>query len=139
MKPMNAEDAPYWKTGEKTPPEGWLERACKEIVGVGGKVIKEMFASADGKAAYLIEFSIDGETYRLTWPVLKCKSAGNEAAARRQATTALYHDVKARCVTVKFLGSRTAFIPFLVLSDGQTVSQASTPDLASQLLLLGGG
>jgi hypothetical protein len=48
----------------------------------------------------MLEFDLGGERYKVVWPVLPTKT-GKDRAARVQAATALYHDVKARCVTLK--------------------------------------
>ena len=55
--------------------------------------------------------------------------ADDNRAAKRQAATMLYHDVKARCVTARVLGARTAFFNYLMLPDGRNVTALSTPEL----------
>ncbi len=54
---------------------------------------------------------------------------GNERAARIQAATFIYHDVKARCVSARILGKRAAFFTYLMLPDGRTAAQAAAPEL----------
>jgi hypothetical protein len=128
-----AEDVNYWMTS-KMSPDAWLERAKKEIQRVGGKVGGEGFISdaSTGRAAFLLSFSFGDNRYDLKWPVLRSKK-GIERAARVQAATALYHDVKSRCVAAKFHGPHFAFANYLVLPSGQTVNEASSEELAGQL------
>ena len=94
-----AEDVNYWKTG-KSAPDTWIDRAKHEIESINGQVLAEGFGheSLTGKAAYMLAFKIAGEQFKITWPVLPSKS-GAKRAAKIQAATMLYHDVKARCVS----------------------------------------
>lgn len=130
---MYAEELNYWKTGSSAP-DSWVEKAQGEIRNAGGVLIGNAFGSEaqTGRAAYMIEFSFGQDRYKLVWPVLPCrvKSAANERAARVQAATMLYHDVKARCVTAKVQGARSAFFSYLLLPDGRTAAQAASHDLA---------
>jgi len=64
---------------------------------------------------------------------LLIRSGKNEASARIQAATMLYHDVKARCVSAKVIGKRTAFFSYLMLPDGRSAATVATPELAIQL------
>lgn len=128
MAELYAEDVNYWKSGTSAP-DTWIDRARKEIAAAGGKILNEAFGRDEkGRAAYLLEFAFGNDRYKAIWPVLKSRS-GNERAARIQAATMLYHDVKARCVSAKVLGIRAAFLTFLALPDGRTAAQASAPDL----------
>lgn len=70
--------------------------------------------------------------FKLMWPVLPSRE-GNVKAARIQAATMLYHDVKAKVVTAKVLGTRAAFFQYLLLPDGRSASEATTPELANQI------
>lgn len=125
---MYAEDLNYWKSGQSSP-DTWIDRAKREIVAAGGKVLSEAYGKDEtGRAAFLLEFSFGAERFKAIWPVLKSRS-GNEKAARIQAATMLYHDVKHRCVLVKVFGARQAFFNYLLLPDGRTAAQAATPDL----------
>lgn len=130
-QPLYAEDVNYWKSSQSSP-DTWIDRAKREIQALKGNVTGELVGSVAGKTAFMLMFELDGECYEIKWPVLPSKT-GNGKAAKIQAATALYHDVKARCVARKFLGSRVAFMPFLVLPNGLTVSEASTPQLSEQL------
>lgn len=130
MPEVYAEDVNYWKSGQSSP-DTWIDRARKEIRTAGGKVLNEAFGRDEmGRAAFLLEFSFNDERFRAVWPVLKSR-AGNEKAARIQAATCLYHDVKARCVSAKVLGTRAAFFNYLLLSDGRTAAQLAAPELVN--------
>jgi len=110
----------------------WIDRAKREIGAAGGRVYSEAFGrDADGRAAFMLEFGFKEERYRVVWPVLSSR-AGAEKAARIQAATMLYHDVKARCVSAKVLGTRAAFFSFLMLPDGRTAAQLSAPELTDR-------
>jgi hypothetical protein len=127
IKTIYAEDVPYFKTG-KSAPDVWIDRAKREIASIDGKVLGEAFGSeSSGRAAFLLSFQIGDEKYQVTWPVLPCKS-GNERATRVQAATALYHDVKARVVSAKFLGIRGAFFNYLMLPNGRTAGETAAQD-----------
>ena len=124
---VHAENVNYWQTS-RTSPDTWLEKAKREIARVGGSVMGEGFMSDGTKSSYLLAFQIGGDQFKMVWPVLEFKK-GNARAARIQAATALYHEVKAACVKSKFLGARTAFFAFLMLPDGRTASQIATPEI----------
>jgi hypothetical protein len=133
-----AEDLNYWKSGTSAP-DTWITRARAEIAAAGGRVNAEFFgADGDGRAMFVLEFTFpaapEGERYQAKWPVLACRSpsAANQRAARIQAATMLYHDVKSRCVAAKVLGVRPAFLTYLLLSDGRNAGEASAPELANQ-------
>lgn len=125
-----AEDLNYWRTGNSAP-DSWIDRARREIVSVGGKVVQEAYGSESGRAAFLLAFQIAGESYRVVWPVLRSR-AGNDRAAKIQAATFLYHEIKARCMTAKVLGARASFFNYLVFPDGRTAVQLSAPELADR-------
>jgi len=123
----NAEDVNYWQTS-KSSPDTWVERAKKEILRAGGQVLAEGFVSDPRGTAFMLAFTLEGDNFKMIWPVLEPKT-GNLKAARIQAATALYHEVKAACVKAKFLGTRAAFFAYLQLPDGRTAFQVSTPEL----------
>jgi hypothetical protein len=83
-----------------------------------------------GQAAYLLEFTFGVDRFRVVWPVLPVRKLADERAARIQAATMLYHDIKAKCVSAKVHGVRATFVQYQVLPDGRTVSQVATPDIA---------
>lgn len=127
-----AEDVNYWKSGQSSP-DTWIEKAKAEIKAAGRRFIGEAFGSeAGGRSAFMLEFEFSNERFRAVWPVLptRTKTAAAERAARIQAATMLYHDVKARCVSAKVLGARSAFFSFLLLPDGRTAAQAAAPEVA---------
>ena len=123
-----AENVNYWQTSRSSP-DTWLDKAKREVTKIGGTVVGEGFVSDTIQSSYLLMFRIDDDQFRMAWPVLKSKS-GKARAARIQAATALYHEVKAACVKAKFLGARVAFFAFLMLPDGRTVSQVATHGIA---------
>lgn len=129
-----AEDVNYWQTG-KSSPDTWIDNAQREIKSIGGKILGWAFGmeSSTGRAAYMLEFELTGERFKIVWPVLPTRSGKNEVSARIQAATMLYHDVKARCVSAKVIGKRTAFFSYLMLPDGRTAATVATPELAIQL------
>lgn len=129
---MYAEDVNYWKTS-KTSPDTWLAKAKREIIRAGGEVLGEAFGSEQGgRSAFMLAFKFSGEEFKVIWPVLPSKS-GDNRAARIQAATMLYHDVKARAVSAKVIGPRAAFFSYLMLSDGRTASQVATPELLERM------
>ena len=134
-----AEDVNYWKTG-KSSTDTWLDNAKREIRAAGGKVAGEGFVSESltGRSSFLLAFELQGEQFKMLWPVLKSKT-GNERAAKIQAATALYHEVKAACVKAKFLGARAAFFAYLLTPGGQTISELGSQELGRALPMLLGG
>lgn len=137
----DAESVNYWKTG-KSSPDSWLEKAKMEIGRVGGIIAGSAIVSDEiaGRYAFMLAFSLGQDKFKLTWPVLKSKT-NNLKAARIQAATALYHEVKSACVKLKFLGARSAFFAYLILEDGRTASEVPRNELAAVLpqMLLGDG
>lgn len=129
-----AEDVNYWQTG-KSSPDTWIDNAQHEIKAIGGKILRWAFGMEEStrRAAYMMEFDLGGERFKIVWPVLPTRSGKNEASARIQAATMLYHDVKARCVSAKVIGKRSAFFNYLMLPDGRTAGSVATPEIAAQL------
>lgn len=128
-KVVYAEDLNYWKTGQAGP-DAWIDKARREIALAGGKVISEAFGrDQDGRAAYMLAFSFGAEQFKAVWPVLPTRKASDERAARIQAATMLYHDIKAKCVSAKVHGARAAFFQYLLLPDGRTAPQAAGAEL----------
>lgn len=126
-----AEQVNYWKTGASSP-DTWIARAKAQIEDAGGEVLAEAFASGGGRAAFILRFRLQGDEFRVEWPVLESQG-GDVTAARRQAATMLYHDVKARCVGAKVLGGRRAFLGFLVLPGGRTAGSLGREELSRAL------
>jgi hypothetical protein len=135
-----AEDVNYWRTG-KSSPDSWMEKAAREIETAGGKVTGEAFGrDGEGRAAYMLAFEFPPDRFKVVWPVLPSKS-GDASSAKRQAATMLFHDVKARCVSAKVLGPRSAFFSYVQLEDGRVAAQVASPDAVVRILprLLVGG
>lgn len=128
-----AEEVNYWKTS-RTGSDEWLDKAKREIRSIGGEIVGvgQVEDHRTMTCAFAIAFEIMGESYQIKWPVLTSRD-GNIKAARIQAATALYHDVKTSCVRVKFVGARASFLSWLVLPSGQTAAEATTPSLVSAL------
>ena len=127
---LQAEDVGhYWKTSRSSP-DVWIERAKKQIEKLGGKVLMEGFGNepATGRAAYALAFEIGEDRFKVVWPVLPSKT-GDERAARVQAATMLFHDVKGKSISARVLGARAAFFSYLMLPDGRTAAEVSTPEL----------
>lgn len=127
-----AEDMNYWKSSQSSP-DTWIERAKKQIAALpSGKVTGEAFGSSNGSGAYVLAFEIGADRFKVIWPVLPSRTK-NEKAAKVQAATLLFHDVKYRCVIAKVFGVRTAFFNFLLLPDGRTAGEVASPELFEQL------
>lgn len=136
-----AEDCNYFKTSQSGA-DDWLDRAGKLIEDFGGTVLRSAygFEAQDGRAAYMLEFMLFDDTFRSVFPVLPTRIKGHERAARVQAVTILYHDIKAKIMTAQILGTRSAFFSYLVLPSGQTAAMVSMPELMRNIpLMLGGG
>ncbi len=135
-----AEDLPYWKSS-RIPPGSWLDKAADQVERIGGEVYVKAEGSDPVRAcvAFLLEFALDGERFRVTWPVTQSRSASREAgpAAKRQAATMLFHDVKARCVSAQVLGARAAFFAFMVLPSNRTAVQSALPAVDEALRSFG--
>jgi len=121
-----ADAFPYWKTG-KSDPGTWIERAGEEIERAGGQLIGYACGrTGKGNMAHVLQFKLCGDLFRIVWPILTPKREKDALFARRQAATALFHDVKARCITLRFMGARAAFCAFILLPDGRTVGEVTT-------------
>ena len=131
MTKLYAEDVKnYWKTSG-TSADTWLEKAKKLILGINGKIIGEAFGSdpATGYSAYMLAFEIEDQRFKIIWPVLPTRHNEN-AAAKRQAATFIYRDVKAKVMSAKVLGVKAAFFSYMQLPDGRTTSQATVEELS---------
>ncbi len=129
----DAASLPYWKTSRSSP-EVWVQKACAEIERADG-IIDMCLPSAyqAGRMAHVIQFTLDGDSFRLAWPTLEHEDT---LAASRQAATMLYHDVKSRCLAARVFGVRWAFQAELLLPDGRTVGHLSTAELIERLPLV---
>ena len=126
----NAEDINYWKTSQSQP-DKWLESAARQIEKLNGKVVAYAYGMDHNtsKKAYMFAFEIQGQAYKVVWPILESRS-GNDLAAKRQAATLLYHDIKAKCLTATVLGHQQAFFSYMLLPNGRTTTEASIEELA---------
>jgi hypothetical protein len=129
-----AEDVNYWKTG-RSGVDVWMEKTKRLIEGIGGEIHNETFTNLPktGQSAFLLEFMAGFDKFKIIWPVLPTKSGEEEAAARRQAATLMYHDVKAKCVMEKVFGTRAAFFTFLELPGGKVAAQLASPELMKRI------
>jgi len=133
-KTLYAEDVGhYWRTSERHP-DTWLDMAKKEIAAAGGTVLGMAMGTDEqsGRTAYMLAFTFGQDRFKAVWPALPSRS-GNERAARVQAATMLYYDVKARCLSAKVLGTRAAFFNYLLLPDGRTTAEVAVPELSDAL------
>lgn len=111
-KPYAEDLGHYWKTSNSSP-DSWLEKAVKEINRAGGLVTAQGYVLTPEESCYMIQFEFGKDKFKILWPVLESKTK-NTIAAKRQAATMLYHDVKARCVSAKVLGARQSFYGFML-------------------------
>ena len=119
----------YWKTSQ-TSADMWMDKTQQLIKNIEGTILGVGYGSepTTGRAAYMLQFQIGGNAYKIVWPVLP--TTVSEKAARIQAATFIYHDVKAKVSSAKVLGARAAFFSYLMLPDGQTATQASIETLS---------
>lgn len=118
----------YWQTSSSAP-DTWIDRAKKIIQDMGGEILADGFGSAGGRAAFMLGFKFEAQQYKVIWPVLPTRS-GNQASAKRQAATLLYHDVKAKAMAASVLGVRAAFFSYLLLQDGRVTGELVNPEIA---------
>lgn len=111
------------------------------------KILKEYGAVFTGRAhghdmitgqeAYMMQFSLDGDNYKIVWPVLTPKQEKDGNAARRQAATMLYHDIKARLMYATVHDIRNAFLPMLLVTDASgrllAMGEVATPELMDRI------
>lgn len=137
-----AEDCPYWKTG-RSDPSTIMGQITQMIEDNGGKILQELQGTVAGKAGFLLEFELDGDTYRVTWPVLESRYENPDRsfplAAKRQAVTFMKHDIKAKVMSAKVLGARAAFSPYLITERGATVMEAVQAETQGVVRMLKGG
>lgn len=134
MKLPYAEDiGHYWQTSQSSPDQ-WVQKTRKLIENLGGKVIAEGFGATDETSAYMMAFELKGQKYKVVWPVLP-SATGKTLAAKRQAATLLYHDIKAKAMTASVLGTEVAFFSYMVLPDGRTASELTRPELGQSFPL----
>ncbi|MHC1733425.1 MAG: hypothetical protein AB9888_15510 [Bacteroidales bacterium] len=129
-----AEYTNYWRSS-RNPAEYWIDKAVAELKKIDATIKSQYFGDEDGKSAYVLTVSIEGNDYRIVWPVMPCEYASddNRKAARVQAATMIYHDIKARCISSQAIGIRTAFMPFLVVNNGKSLCELDTEEIVAYL------
>lgn len=148
-----AEEVNYFETSTVAP-DTWIEKAKKEITGIGGKVLQSGYGEdSNGRAMFLLAFKIGDDTFNIRWAALPYRTATKvekmkaqkERACKIQAATLLYHDVKHKVVMAKIKGVRASFLEYLLLPNGKTAGEASadtdtfTALLPNLTLMLGTG
>ena len=136
MNRIEIEKLPYWKSS-KSSPDTWIERTIKLINQFGGELINQASGVdyRSGMAAFQIIFKLQGDTFKIVFPVLEPIKQSDMKAAKVQAATILYHDVKARLVSAEILGARNVFFGNLLLENGATAAELENPELSVQKLL----
>lgn len=129
-----AEEVNYWKTS-KSSTDTWMEKIRAEIETVGGVVQANGQFEQHEQIVFMIKFVIGDDTYEVRFPTLPVKNdtPSNRTAAKVQALTAVYHDVKSKCVLAKFMGIRFAFHSYLRLADGRTAGELASGDIAEKM------
>lgn len=126
-----AEDVNYWKSG-RSAPDTIIDEVCEMIEDCGGEVTQRLMGKVRQREAIRIQFELLDKTYLIVWPVLESRG-GDTMAARRQATTFVKHDIKAKVMVCKVLGPERAFFDYLCLPDGRPVYEVSAIELAKQI------
>jgi len=124
-----AETINYWKTSKSSPDE-WIRRTCGVIEKHNGRIKIHAFGKDnEGNEAFMIQFILADTEFKAIWPILPTKYKEDKLAARRQAATLLYHDIKAKCLESTVKGAKVAFFEYLLLPDGRTAPEATLPEL----------
>ncbi len=138
MKKPIPEELRYWKTSQSSP-DGWIDKTIK-IMKEYGAVFTGRAHGHDmttGQEAYMMQFTLEEDHYKIVWPVLEPKQENDRNAARRQAATMLYHDIKARIMYATVHGTRNAFLPMLLVTDSLgrllPMGMVATPELADAI------
>ncbi len=127
-----AETLPYWKTS-KSGVESWLDKTEKLIEGIGGINDTRIVGKSGGKEGIMLGYRVEGDNYKLSWPVLPVKKDVDRNAALRQCATMIYHDTKARVARIKIFGPRVVFADWLVLESGRTLAEKSIESIPGVL------
>jgi hypothetical protein len=114
---LYSEEVNYWMTSRSSA-DDWIDKTIKLLESFGGLGVDWVYGKQGAQSAYLIQFELLETKYKIIWPVLESKT-GNIRAARVQAATLIYHDVKAKCLTARVLGIRAAFFNYLMLPNGK--------------------
>ena len=129
-----AEDVNYWMTS-KASADTWLDKTHNMLVKHGGRVVSTIVGRKDGFAAIGFVFELDGAMFKIVWPILDTRNGEvNSHAARRQAATYVWHDIKARLMNRLVWGGRKAFLAYL-MPPGSTVNlmEMNDPDIRKLL------
>ena len=131
MNKLEIENLPYWKTSNSSP-DTWMDRTIKLIIDFGGELINQAQGMdyKSGMAAFQIIFKLQGDTFKIVFPVLEPKKQSDMRSAKIQAATILYHDIKSRLVSSKILGARSVFFGNLLLENGVTAAELENPELS---------
>lgn len=138
-KNLNPRNLSYWKTGTSSPGT-WMDKTEALIENHGGIVHGKGDGKApDGRVVIMFSFELEGEQFQIVWPVLAVVNPKDRLAAKRQAATAVYHDVKAKCNHLVFKGARVAFLEYLLLPDGRRVADLFDDEILQIPTFTGGG
>lgn len=127
-----ANEVDYWKTGQTRTPEQWIALAVKQLEDHGATNVVTASGDNDGRHCFMMQFMLAGQQHRIIWPVLPVRwtdSESDKRAAKVQAATVLYHEVKHRCVVATRYGSQFGWFAYQQLPDGRTVQQLSSDEL----------
>lgn len=131
-----AEDVNYWKTGS-TAPDSKLDQAAKMIVDLGGVVTAKAIGFMFGRSAVMVAFELGGEQHRITWPVLNTRQGeADTRAARIQAATFVWHDMKVRAMNYKVIGGAAFSDVRLIEAQGGTARELLYEGRANDIKLL---
>jgi len=125
------ENLPFWKTSRSSP-DTWIDRTVDLIKKFDGELLNQAQGTdhKSGRAAFLIVFKLQGDTFKIVFPVLKPQKDSDARSAKVQAATILYHDVKSRLISAKILGARNVFFGNLLLKNGATAAELENPMLS---------
>lgn len=123
----------YFNSG-KSAPDVMLENAINLITENGGEFLGDVYGrdATTGREAFMVHFKAAGQEYKIVWPILP-HEPGDRLAAKRQAATMIFHDVKAKMVAAQVLGFRVAFFGQLLLPDGTLAANLTTDRLETIL------
>lgn len=117
-----ADELSYWKTST-TSPDNWISKTKRIIEDNGGSVVSDLQGTINGRTAFMINFVFNGESYRITFPTMPTRKPADQPAAKIQAATLIYHEVKSRIMASLVLGKRVAFFQYYVLPSGKTPAE----------------
>lgn len=134
--PFGEDIGHYWRTSKKDAGY-WLNSVRDMIVSIPGcKVLKKVDYEENDQNFFLVEFTVGLDWFKIIYPVLPVRQLKDREAARVQAVTLMFHEVKSRMMLIKIFGIHYAFLNYLVADNGKTVSQMAVPELAKLPILL---